>query len=284
MPENLPVELVAYIFRAAAEAIFWTDVRSALNIVESCTIGYFSAIPVIYRTISIGNDSIEHIFRTDVRGTGALSKTPAQRLCPLVKTLYVEDAELSTPEHILQLSNLATLYCFTSLQLKRYPPSLRHYYALLYDPDHVPPPSVTHLSFYLSLDGGEDSHVLRHLDTLLPHTVTHAAVELNERLVGHEVRIHNLIRYLLSRNTTAPVALRLYHYANEPFSHNVVFRAIHGLDTLEDRQRVLLWRDRRPVLPPTGDTGLSKRDAYNGTTPWTEAIVVAEEELQAAVK
>ena len=117
-------------------------------------------------------------------------------------------------------------------------------------------------------------HVLRHLETLLPHTVTHAAVELNERTdVGDEVRIHNLIRYLLSRNTTAPVVLRLYSLANEPFSHSVVFRAIYGLDTLEDRQQSLMWRDTRPVLPPKGDTDLSKSDAYNRTTPWTEGLV-----------
>ena len=117
-------------------------------------------------------------------------------------------------------------------------------------------------------------HVLRHLETLLPHTFTQAAVELNERTdVGDEVRIHNLIRYLLSRNTTAPVVLRLYGLANEPFSHSVVFRAIYGLDTLEDRQQSLMWRDTRPVLPPTGDTDLSKSDAYNRTTPWTEGLV-----------
>jgi len=278
---------VAYIFRAAAEDTFWTDVRTALNIVESCTIGYLSTIPIIYHTISMEhtNELIERIFRTDVRGTGVLSRTPAERLCPLVKTLYVYNSEFSTPELILQLKNLVTLYCFDALKLKQYPPSLRHYYALQFYPDHVPPPSVTHVSFYLSFDSGDYDDVLRHRDTFLPHTVTHTAVELNESLeASDEGCTRHLIRYLLSRNTTAPVVLRLYSFANEPFSHNVVFRAIHGLDTIEDRQRVLLWRDTRPVLPPTGDTDLSKMDAYNGTTPWTEGQVATEEELTTAVK
>jgi len=287
MSENLPVEVVAYIFRAAAEDTFWTDIRTALNIVESCTIGYLSAIPVIYHTISINDSSelIERIFRTDVRGTGVLSRTPAERLCPLVKTLYVYDSEFSTPELILQLSNLATLYCYDALNLEQHPQSLRHYHALQFYPDHMPPTSVSHLSFYLSFNNGEEKDVLRHSDTFLPHTVTHAAVELNERLdASDERRVRKLIRYLLSRNTTAPVFLRLYGFANEQFSHKVVYCAIHGLDTLEDRQRVLLWLDTRPVVPPTGDTDLSRRDAYNGTTPWTEGLAVSEEELQAAVK
>lgn len=286
MCDRMPIELVTQILGATAELVFHTDVVVALNIARSSLIGYLSATPVIYRMVKInsGNvDAVGRIFSGEHHGTGSLSRSPAQRLCPLVKALFIDDALGIDSRRFSHLVNLIALYCFDygiglNLLGCSLPPRLTQYYALIYDPTYVPLATVTHVSIYFAFDAEEVSDFLHDCcNTLLPHTVTHVAIELNETIdASREDGIKEIVSFMLSRNSTAPVVLRLYRCASESFSLKVVMRVINSLATREDRRRVHIWRDTRPVKNGIDDLALSRRDAFDGRTPWTEASAVTE--------
>jgi len=290
MLDQLPVEIVVEILRMTAELVRMTDVQTALNIARSCTIGYRSATPVIYRMISVNRhnaDRLEAIFDEDFCGTGlAISDSPAQRLCPLVKTLFLGNLGCINSERIAKLVNLDAIHTVihTNTLMTACSPTVTHCYILGHGSNQSISASVTHLSIYLSFHRSDVGRfVENYLSRMIPETVTHIAIEISGPVLAtQKTSLHKIMEFLTLRHKPAPVIFRLYSDAIKPSSFSMVLCVIHALEP-QQRQQVLLWRDHRAVASIDEDLGLLRRDAFDGKTPWTEATAVMEDELQAAI-
>jgi len=295
MLDHLPLELVSDILRVTAEACLQTDHQTILNIALSCSLGYGSAIPALYTSIVVDEKNKDYVCRIFDENTpfisGLLHAAPSQRLCHYIRRIFLETNRSLLATEVRHLVNLHSVFSLTLeidvLPSELYPhiaPTLRQLYVLSVVYPKTLPESVTHVSYYVHVwsprsFGDFEDYVRR----VIPDTATHIALELNESIEpSYETSLLSLFKTLLTRNSSAPIVLRLYRNASGETCERVVLRAIARLGQEQLRRRVKLWRDARPMVENEDDINTSKLDCIAGRTPWEEAESVSQAELEAA--
>ena len=296
MLDRLPLELVGEVLRITAEECLPMDRQTICNIALSSSLGYGSAIPVLYSGIVINRkneDYVARVFDEDsVLTSGPLHIAPSQRLCPLIRRIYLEMSRNRLHVNIRHLINLQAIFSLTlgdkNLPPSMYPniaPTLKQCYILSVEhPDQLPT-SVTHVSYYIRASANFFAAFQDYAERTIAETITHVSLELNEAIqAGCETSLLSLLRALLTRNSSAPVTLRLYDNAISEPSETFVLKAIARLEPERLRRRVQLWRDHRPITMPVDDINTSKADCIVGRTPWAESESLSQTELDAAEK
>jgi len=293
MATSLPVELVGEIWRAAAELFIETDHRTVLDIAASCTIGYHSATPVIYRTLLMKDgvtELIMRVFSTEISSVPTLSTPPALRLCPLVKRLcsFKVPNEFNT-EDLKHLTGLETICdSLETFLLGPLSPTLRHFSTWTASWPQRLPSTLTHVSLYCYFITGGQAHYNQlkayTLDTL-PETVTHFALTFCYPFPqGTAVELSLLIPFVLAQNGMEIFTIWLFGDAAQELNYLQLLRAIAALQ-LCDRHRVRLWRDMRSDFHPYSSdfVALVNTDVVAGRTLWTESRPIVQEDLTAAM-
>ena len=294
MFDKLPIELAGEVLRVAAEMFLLSDRGALIAISLSSTFAHRIATKVLYRTLIIekrNGDPALRVFASvsDVRTmTSILHEPPVQRICPLVRRVFVEWESSFEPSDIRHLVNLEALYCLRTLDsstVALMPPSLKRYYSLAPDISSALSASLTHVSFYIQLFlNSAWSGFLQHSSTF-PASIAFIALEIADRIWNESfAEVNKMLVGLLSNpKVQVEVVFRLYRRAKQPSSVRVIHRAIHGLADISLQARVKIWHDLRSIHRDDEDVGISKEDALAGRTPWTEARPVTHQELEESV-
>ena len=292
MFDNMPMELVGAVLQTAAELYLESDRVTVMNITRSCSVGYTFAIPVLYRTLVIEDSNsslLAPVFDTIVPFTsGLLSRPATERLCVHVRRLFLNiNQKMDVARFSSLFPQLQAIYTFSNGLTKeiseQLPSSVRSFHTLSAPQNQWVPSSVTRLCIYWYFGNNMITNLTEWLGTSVSNNVTHVALELNDALkLSQEMDCTKALRYLLARDTTAPVVIRLYRKAVYPRSLRVMLRAIGNLDATH-QQRVYLWRDKRRIRGGIDDISTSKWDSVGGRTPWSEATPVTQTELEMAM-
>ena len=289
MAVHLPVELVGEIWRAAAELFIETDHRTVLDIAASCTIGYYAATPVLYRTLFMndhGHELVTRVFSTEtIPNAPTLGAPPTQRLCPLVKRICAFRADKGFDADSLKHFTKLEMICDSHESFLLAPLSPTVTYLSVWSatwPKRLPA-TLTHVSVYCYLNRGT-VHRNEMRAYALPDSVTHFALMFCYAIPQDaEEELVVLIQSKLARKGINNFTIWLLGDAANESNYRRVLRAVAALQ-LSDRNRVRLWRDTRSgFAPSSGKLGAKiKMDVVAGRTLWTEARPIAQEELTAA--
>ena len=293
---HLPEDLVAEIWRTAAELCIEADRKSVLSIIASCTTGYQAAIPVLYRTFLMTHERSQlamRIFGTKALRVAAgptLSAAPVKRLCPLVRRLCItEIPDGFTAEHLQHFNSLDSLYdsrCMEPFFDTALPSTLKHFRAWTGVWPLGLPRTLTHVTLFYPIGTPLEPHMASfraYISSELPDSLTHFALSFYNSITSApytEELIRELLQYVLARKGMKLFVLRLSGHAIDNFSYNLVRRAIAALPA-NVRKRVGIWYDVRQGLDPSSHR-LGIRDAVANRTPFTEAELYEKEEPPAA--
>jgi len=291
MAAYLPVELVGEIWRAAAELFIEADHQTVLDIAASCTIGYYAATPVLYRTLIMndhGHELVMRILSTEaISNAPTLSAPPTHRLCPLVKRIcdfmIYTDFDGDKVKHLTRLEMICNLH--ESILLAPLSPTVTYISTWSATWPKSLPATLTHVSMYVRVGIPEaDPRVLQlYAAGTLPDSVTHFALMFCDAFPQDaEVELGVLIRSSLARKGINNFTIWLLGDAAFEPSYQLVLRAVAALQ-LSDRSRVRLWRDTRSAFS-TNDAYFMlgiEMDVVAGRTLWMEARPIMQEELTA---
>jgi len=294
MLDQLPLELAVHALRVSAEVLLHLDRTTVCNIARSSAIGYNAVIPILYRTLIVGQKyrAVRRVFRkSPAAAAGAtvvrhslLAGPPSQRLCPHVRRVFFNTFAFSEVVYLPALVNLQAIISLPSgnnflLQdmFSALPSSLRHFHVLTMVYPAILPNTVTHVSYYIHLSSASSFEEFDvYMKTVFGDAVTHVALELNQPVATDcKVQFTALLRSLLMREPAsriqAPVVLRLYNAAVSVDSQAMISAAIAALGSADLCNRVVIWNDHRHVEGTAGDVRTSLEDAIFGRTPWTES-------------
>ena len=294
MAAHLPVELVGEIWRAAAELFIENEHRTVLNIAASCTIGYYAATPILYRTLLMRDGGVElimRVFNTEpITSAPTLSTSPAERLCPLVRRICSFGVPSSfNKDEIQRLTGLETI-CDTANSLLRtsLAPTLTHFITWTTSWPERLPSTLTHVTLYCYFDTSAqvacEQLKLYMVDTL-PNSVTRFALTFCYAFPQDALaELVALIPIILLRKGIAMFCIGLSGAAADEPTYKLLLRAIATLQ-VGDRNKIRLWRDMRSTSDPKNGFFVAgvRTDLVAGRTLWTEARPVMQEELTAAV-